>query len=219
MLQLPIHFNPKAMKTIFSLYLVIQALCMQVLAQNRIGCVCQDNTYSKATGSGACAGHGGVKQWLYAQPPTSQRLLPASTSGDTSTFRPEDYEEIRISDSTTRPSTTTPQPNKNDRIGCECRDGTLSRATGSGACSGHGGVARWLYGGENLKDEVLTPTLRPRPRNDDDTHRNEEDDGSFSFNDFERAGSLFVYILALVLVFLKVSWVLRRIMRRYLDDE
>jgi len=31
------------------------------------------------------------------------------------------------------------------RIGAVCRDGTTSTATGSGACSRHGGVAYWLY--------------------------------------------------------------------------
>jgi hypothetical protein len=31
------------------------------------------------------------------------------------------------------------------RIGAICNDGTHSSATGSGACSHHGGVARWLY--------------------------------------------------------------------------
>lgn len=28
-------------------------------------------------------------------------------------------------------------------IGCKCNDGTTSNATGSGACSGHGGVQYW----------------------------------------------------------------------------
>ena len=35
--------------------------------------------------------------------------------------------------------------NKNGRTGAICRDGTRSSATGRGACSHHGGVARWLY--------------------------------------------------------------------------
>lgn len=30
------------------------------------------------------------------------------------------------------------------RIGAICKDGTRSNATGSGACSGHGGVNYWL---------------------------------------------------------------------------
>lgn len=32
------------------------------------------------------------------------------------------------------------------RIGAVCNDGTTSTATGSGACSWHGGVRYWLYG-------------------------------------------------------------------------
>ena len=31
------------------------------------------------------------------------------------------------------------------RIGAVCKDGTSSTATGSGACSGHGGVNYWIY--------------------------------------------------------------------------
>ena len=31
------------------------------------------------------------------------------------------------------------------RIGAMCKDGTTSTATGSGACSHHGGVSCWKY--------------------------------------------------------------------------
>lgn len=41
---------------------------------------------------------------------------------------------------------TPPQPPESrTRIGAICRDGTHSSATGSGACSHHGGVDHWLY--------------------------------------------------------------------------
>jgi len=30
----------------------------------RIGAICNDGTTSKATGSGACSHHGGVKEWI-----------------------------------------------------------------------------------------------------------------------------------------------------------
>ncbi len=37
------------------------------------------------------------------------------------------------------------QPNTREvRVGAICRDGTRSAATGRGACSWHGGVARWI---------------------------------------------------------------------------
>jgi hypothetical protein len=31
------------------------------------------------------------------------------------------------------------------RVGATCKDGTSSKATGSGACSHHGGVSCWQY--------------------------------------------------------------------------
>ena len=31
------------------------------------------------------------------------------------------------------------------RVGATCKDGTASKATGSGACSHHGGVSCWQY--------------------------------------------------------------------------
>ena len=37
----------------------------------RTGAICEDGTYSSATGSGACSWHGGVKEWL-------QRFIPTS---------------------------------------------------------------------------------------------------------------------------------------------
>lgn len=33
----------------------------------RVGAICKDGTRSLSTNSGACAGHKGVKQWLYAE--------------------------------------------------------------------------------------------------------------------------------------------------------
>lgn len=41
--------------------------------------------------------------------------------------------------------TPTPPPSSRVRIGAICNDGTLSDATGSGACSSHGGVRCWRY--------------------------------------------------------------------------
>lgn len=36
------------------------------------------------------------------------------------------------------------QTDQSKRRGAKCKDGTESNATGSGACSGHGGVEYWL---------------------------------------------------------------------------
>lgn len=34
--------------------------------------------------------------------------------------------------------------NTSDRIGARCKDGSLSKSTGRGTCSSHGGVDVWL---------------------------------------------------------------------------
>jgi hypothetical protein len=40
------------------------------------------------------------------------------------------------------------------RTGAICEDGTRSSATGSGACSRHGGVARWRYSDGSTEADV-----------------------------------------------------------------
>jgi len=46
---------------------------------------------------------------------------------------------------TEAPTAGTPTPVPGTRRGAVCKDGTSSDATGSGACSRHGGVDHWLY--------------------------------------------------------------------------
>jgi hypothetical protein len=42
------------------------------------------------------------------------------------------------------------------RIGGRCRDGWRSDATGSGACSWHGGLAGWLYADDRMVHGIKT---------------------------------------------------------------
>jgi hypothetical protein len=42
------------------------------------------------------------------------------------------------------------------RIGARCRDGWRSHATGSGACSWHGGAAEWLYADDRMVHDTKT---------------------------------------------------------------
>lgn len=42
-------------------------------------------------------------------------------------------------------SSSTESTPEGKRIGAVCKDGTKSTATGTGACSKHGGVSYWLY--------------------------------------------------------------------------
>lgn len=65
------------------------------------------------------------------------RFLPTNTPAPTATPRPVIV--VRATAAPVAPSSG------GGRTGAICRDGTRSRATGRGACSHHGGVARWLY--------------------------------------------------------------------------
>lgn len=59
-------------------------------------------------------------------------LLASSCSGSSSPSSP------------TSPTIATPSTSRT-RVGANCVDGTTSDATGSGACSSHGGVSCWRY--------------------------------------------------------------------------
>jgi len=89
----------------------------------RIGAICRDGWHSSATGSGACSQHGGVDHWLYAEAGPSEAGAQAGPSGGGAPA-----------------PVSTPA---GVRVGAVCRDGWRSSATGSGACSHHGGVAYW----------------------------------------------------------------------------
>jgi len=62
-------------------------------------------------------------------------------------YKKDDYNEIlRLEAKESALSKKKKQQNKSSyRIGAICRDGSRSNATGSGACSHHGGVDYWLY--------------------------------------------------------------------------
>jgi len=46
------------------LYCVIYVSCDTTEPCVRVGAYCNDGTTSTATGSGACSGHGGVRDWI-----------------------------------------------------------------------------------------------------------------------------------------------------------
>lgn len=67
--------------------------------------------------------------------PPADRVTPTPTKEPTRTPGP-----------TREPKpTAAPATGGGQRIGAICRDGTRSSATGSGACSRHGGVDHWIY--------------------------------------------------------------------------
>ena len=81
---------------------------------------CNDGSYSCSQNrSGTCSWQGGVSCWV------CPGTLCSPTAGPT--------------------PPPPPPPTSRYRIGARCRDGSLSSATGSGACSHHGGVSCWRY--------------------------------------------------------------------------
>jgi hypothetical protein len=52
---------------------------------------------------------------------------------------------------------------KQGRVGAVCRDGTVSGSTGGGACSGHGGVAHWVYADDYGQQAQPVADLAPPP--------------------------------------------------------
>ena len=80
---------------------------------------CSDGAWScSTTASGTCSGHGGI----------GCRVCPGPLCAVSST-----------------PSPSPAPPPTRTRIGATCNDGSSSDATGSGACSSHGGVRCWRY--------------------------------------------------------------------------
>jgi putative peptide zinc metalloprotease protein len=74
-----------------------------------------------------------------SDPTPTPTLSPAPTSTSTPEPTPTPTPEP------TPTPTPTPPPTSRYRIGAICNDGTSSTATGSGACSHHGGVRCWKY--------------------------------------------------------------------------
>jgi hypothetical protein len=133
--------------------------------------VCKDGTTSNATGSGACSGHGGVDKAAtkkaHTPPPPPPAPAPASASAPHGTpVKCADgtmgtsgqgacSHHGGIAHTSTTAANAAPAaapapapagapnhtPTAATGAAVKCADGTFSNATGSGACSHHGGVA------------------------------------------------------------------------------
>jgi hypothetical protein len=120
------------------------------------GTVCKDGSTSTATGKGACSGHGGVDTkataaakkaaTAQAKAATAAPSLPAAVPATS----PARTRSEAKSQAPSAPGVTKPSSNKgedNDPTGAiaQCKDGMYSHAANRrGACSKHGGVAKWL---------------------------------------------------------------------------
>lgn len=82
--------------------------------------------------------------------PTIKENKPSFYTGSSNIEKSEGDIEKKYDENNTysnyRPTYSTRSYNvEKVRIGAVCNDGTTSQATGSGACSHHGGVAYWIY--------------------------------------------------------------------------
>jgi hypothetical protein len=90
--------------------------------------------------------------------PSSSTTFAASTTVSTvasltwTTAAPPSTEEPARTLRTVPPSFSA----RHYRIGARCGDGWRSDATGSGACSWHGGVAEWLYADDRIVHDTRT---------------------------------------------------------------
>ena len=116
------------------------------------GAICNDGWISSSSGSGTCSWHGGVSSWTSpssysgsASSSYSNWTLPSLGSTNTYTL-PKLNTYSNWSTPNTYRNWTLPSLGSTNtyRTGAICNDGWYSTATGSGACSWHGGVARWL---------------------------------------------------------------------------
>ena len=90
---------------------------------------------------------GGDEGWMSASVLLVEKAVAAAVPADTQALEPPPTatpQPIAVVKPTARPNPGFVAPSAGVRVGAICRDGTRSSATGRGACSYHGGVARWL---------------------------------------------------------------------------
>jgi len=103
---------------------------------------CADGTTSNATGRGACSGHGGIKGAEVTKKSTGATVPVVGTAAPP---KPK----VTAAPKTTTMATSAGSGGAEDHNSAgaiaQCKDGMYSHAKNrTGACSRHGGVARWL---------------------------------------------------------------------------
>lgn len=150
--------------SLFALCLVVP---MGIVRAQATGATCNDGTTSASVGKGACSGHGGVKSKTTktTTTKTSTTKTTASTkkpatksetkttkpvarqqSGETKVAKPATKSDTKTTKTAPKPPTTASASDKDAKDAtATCKDGTYSHAaTHQGACSGHGGVLKFL---------------------------------------------------------------------------
>lgn len=151
-------------RSILSAALVVLALGVSGSRLSAQGAttVCKDGTTSATSGKGACSGHGGVDAKATAA--AKKAAAPAASAAKTATppaaaaskaaaksapatAAPAAAAKSAPAAAKSAPATKTASASDKDSTGAvaACKDGTYSHAsTHKGACSRHGGVAKFL---------------------------------------------------------------------------
>ena len=136
------------MKLLRALFVASTMLAVSVPAFAQQGTVtCKDGTTS-AGGRGACSSHGGIGRMAKAEAKADAKAARAERKADVKAAKAERKADVRAA-KTERKMDAAARGDENIAQGAiaECRDHTYSHAkTHQGACSRHGGVARFLDG-------------------------------------------------------------------------
>lgn len=120
------------------------------------------------------------------------------------------------------------------RVGALCKDGTRSYSVNSGTCSGHGGVAFWLYGPPGTPSDApleqlvqiapgqkrrgnyrVIPLEQPYGAPYQQQAMIESEPMYGWLYKSRHPAAIFVDILIIVLAFLQVGWFIRKAIERY----
>jgi hypothetical protein len=154
--------------------ILLSSLAIQNLGAQAVSGHCKDGTTTMAkTKSGACRGHGGVKDWTgptaqtaaapakettASKTPATKAAVPAPAPAPVKPATPPPAPAAAAKPATSpapapaapRTKATSATPATANGATAKCKDGTFSKAAQRrGACSRHGGVDTWLKSPSN----------------------------------------------------------------------
>jgi hypothetical protein len=137
------------MKLLRALFVASTMLALSAPAFAQKGTVtCKDGTKS-AGGRGACSSHGGVGNMTKAATKADAKAAMAEKKADAKAAKVEKKADAKAAKAERKADAAAARGEENVAQGAtaECKDHTYSHAkTHQGACSRHGGVARFLDG-------------------------------------------------------------------------
>lgn len=141
-----ISLSTLAAFTGFAAFAVVLGAAPNVARAQAQTSVCKDGTTSTATGKGACSGHGGVDA---AKTKAAAKSAKAAKSSSKSKATPAVATAASVKPASPAKKDVAAAKSGNDKDAAgataQCKDGTYSHAAShSGACSKHGGVAKFL---------------------------------------------------------------------------